>query len=172
MFVNSPCNGNQWFEEAVSVTASRVRVTINGDVGTEVFEVEIYGDLAPSDKGYDDWKDTEQVDDIVDPDPDNDGRPNLLEYATGGDPMSDADVDVDPVLTHVGGELKYRLKQRSDDANLSFKVQTCTDLSANNWVDTDLEPTDVQDGTEYDDVTYTIPSTVTQTYVRLKVTNQ
>mgnify|MGYP000521742894 CR=1 FL=1 len=60
----------------------------------------------------------------------------------------------------------------SDDTNLSFKVQTCTDLSANNWVDTDLEPTDVQDGTEYDDVTYTIPSTVTQTYVRLKVTNQ
>jgi len=45
VFTNSPCYGTQWYEQALSVTTSKAKVIVNGTTnGTEVFEVEIWGE--------------------------------------------------------------------------------------------------------------------------------
>jgi len=68
--------------------------------------------------------------------------------------------------------LKYSHKVRKDDPTLEYKVQTCIDLTAGGWVDTDTTTEVEVPGTEYDTISHTIPSGGSQSYIRLKVTNQ
>jgi hypothetical protein len=112
--------------------------------------------------GYDAWAAAEGV---------NSGdMANLLEYALDGDPTTYGDSE--PTVTKVNGEFKYVHPQRSDDLNLEYTIQTCSDLTANNWVDTGVTAiTNITGGT-YNDVTNTIPTVSSQTYVRLKIVNQ
>ena len=71
-----------------------------------------------------------------------------------------------------GAVFDYIYDQRNDDANLTYRVEVCTNLMSNSWADaTALVVTNTTVG-EFDNVTHTIPATQSQSYIRLKVTNQ
>ena len=67
----------------------------------------------------------------MDADPDPDGRPNLLEYALGGDPLApDQDELLETSADFSTASLTFvRIKNSLDDA-MSYKVQLCPDLSS------------------------------------------
>ena len=66
----------------------------------------------------------------ADADPDNDGMPNLIEYALGGNPLS-SDRMILPELEIVNGKLQITLVRlkTSFDNKISFKPQVVTSLS-------------------------------------------
>lgn len=100
-------------------------------------------------------------------DPENDGVPNLLEYAFGGNPkVADArERGVQSAWSEVSGSLFMRLGffRRMGDAGLLVKVQESADLV--NWADLPLPqqilgaPQNMGDGTEYVEVLGTRPVT-------------
>jgi hypothetical protein len=163
VFTDSACFGTQWFENTMDVTTSRVKVTITGTtLGTEVFEVQIYGAFASEPNGYDAWVVVEGI--IGEPldDDDGDGLDNLSEYAVSEKPM----------ITKSDTTFDYVYKQRTDDPSLSYEVQTCDDLVSGSWTTGGytILGTNVTGGT-YDDVTNSIPTSGPQSYIRLRVTN-
>lgn len=73
-------------------------------------------------------------------DPDDDGLPNLTEYALGGDPRSGGmtlapGVPLLPVLNFAGGTVSFSFPQRTDAAlrGLSYVVETSTGLGVPSW---------------------------------------
>jgi hypothetical protein len=164
VFTDSACFGTQWFEETMDVTTSRIKVTINGTAsGTEVFEVEIWGEpVTASTTGYDAWATDNSVDagDLV----------NLLEYALDGDTTIYGDGA--PTVVKNGDALEYSFKQRNDDTNLVYEVQICTDLTAGGWTNAGTVAEPVSTNGVYTDVRHTIQADQPQTYIRLKVENQ
>jgi hypothetical protein len=116
------------------------------------------------------WEDLHGLDPFVNNlllDPENDGLPNLLEYAFGGNPkVSDAHARGVQMGRHeVNGEsfLSVGFHRRLGDASLRFRVQESPDLGA--WTDLNLEsriigiPQNMGDGTEFVNVLGTLPIT-------------
>ena len=68
-------------------------------------------------------------------DPDRDRRPNLLEFAIGGDPNVDAEENLLPGMEDNGGAFEYVYRRRRDAASsgLSYTVLRSTNLEANEW---------------------------------------
>lgn len=73
-------------------------------------------------------------------DPDDDGVPNLMEYALGGNPQSGAmtlapGVPLLPALTRSGATVTFSFPERSDAAlrGLSYLVETSTGLGTPPW---------------------------------------
>lgn len=73
-------------------------------------------------------------------DPDDDGLPNLTEYALGGNPQSGAmtlapGVPLRPALAVAGGTVSFTFPERTDAAlrGLSYVVETSTGLGAPPW---------------------------------------
>ena len=76
-------------------------------------------------------------------DPDDDGVPNLMEYALGGNPQSGAmllapGLPLLPELTLSGGTVSFSFPERADAAlrGLSYIVETSTGLGAPPWSQT------------------------------------
>ena len=100
-------------------------------------------------------------------DPEQDGLPNLLEYAFGGNPkVPDAHlrgVHSDKVEVNGADFMRLGFFRRHGDASLLFKVEESPDLSQ--WLDLPLPqqligaPQDMGDGTEYVEVLGTLPIT-------------
>jgi hypothetical protein len=114
------------------------------------------------------WEDLHGLDPFVNNlllDPENDGLPNLLEYAFGGNPMvADAHArGVQAGRHELNGEsfLSVGFHRRLGDASLRFRVQESADLGE--WTDLDLEqrtigtPQNMGDGTEFVKVIGTLP---------------
>lgn len=112
--------------------------------------------------GYEAWASTEGVS--------SGNLTNLLEYALDGDTSTYGDSE--PTVVKEGSELKYIHPQRSDDPNLVYTVQSCTDLTVGGWAPAGVASVTNVTGTEYDVVTNTVPTTEVQTYIRLEITNQ
>ena len=65
----------------------------------------------------------------LDADPDKDGRPNLLEYALGDDPLSaDQKSSEEAAADSSGASLTFVRVKASEDPKLSYKVQFCPKL--------------------------------------------
>jgi hypothetical protein len=116
------------------------------------------------------WEDQHGLDPFVNNlllDPENDGLPNLLEYAFGGNPMVvDAHARGMQAGRHeVNGEsfLSVGFHRRLGDASLRFRVLESPDLGQ--WFDLNLEqriigtPQNMGDGTEFVEVLGTLPVT-------------
>jgi hypothetical protein len=99
-------------------------------------------------------------------DPDQDGTANLLEYALGREPMIADPKDLTLVKT-VGGTLTLTYTQ-AEPSNVSYEVQTSTDLSDGaSWT-----ATGVNQGTPDENglTVASIPIDTTPRFIRLKVT--
>jgi len=101
---------------------------------------------------------------------DSDGRNNLYEYALDGDPEDDQDLGVNPTFIKVNDELQYSFKQRNDDLNLIYNVQTCSDLTAGGWTNTGADAASSTPDGLYNNVMHIIPTGSSQSYIRLKIT--
>ncbi len=85
-------------------------------------------------------------DQAMDADPDGDGKPNLLEYALGGNPLSDQEESLQETIAD---ESKasitfFRVKQSVDSA-LTYKVQLCPNLNVG-WEDGRVKVEGAADG--------------------------
>ena len=85
-------------------------------------------------------------DQAMDADPDGDGKPNLLEYALGGNPLSDQEESLQETTAD---ESKasitfFRVKQTVDSA-LTYKVQLCPNLNIG-WEDGRVKVEGAADG--------------------------
>ena len=85
-------------------------------------------------------------DQAMDADPDGDGKPNLLEYALGGNPLSDQEESLQETTAD---ESKasitfFRVKQSVDSA-LTYKVQLCPNLNVG-WEDGRVKVEGAADG--------------------------
>jgi Bacterial Ig domain len=115
--------------------------------------------------GYDIWASAEGVGTAYDDD-DGDGKKNLLEYATGGDPHSS--IDPAPTVRISGDSLSYGYKKRNDDSSLTFSIQGSFDLKL--WQDIETQVTiDSTDGL-YNYVTHTALAGQERPFIKLKVT--
>lgn len=114
------------------------------------------------------WEDAHGLDPFANNlllDPENDGMPNLMEYAFGGNPkVADAHARGMQADRHVvNGEsfLSVGFHRRVGDASLRFQVQESANLGE--WTDLDLEsriigtPQSMGDGTEFVNVLGTLP---------------
>jgi len=75
-------------------------------------------------------------DQAMDADPDQDGKPNLLEYALGGDPLASGQDELHETSadTTQASITFVRVKESLDSA-LYYKVQLCSDIKAMDWQD-------------------------------------
>jgi len=137
-----------------------VQISVSDGTDTDVQNFTI--NVTSSQTGYEAWAATEGVS--------SGNLVNLLEYALDGDTTTYGDSA--PTLTKVSGELKYIHNQRSDDPNLIYTVETSADLTANDWAPAGVAAVTNVTGTDFDVVTNTIPTTASQSYIRLKVENQ
>lgn len=116
-------------------------------------------------------------------DPDEDGIPNLLEYAFGGDPATNSNLAAGgyPLAPQSSGEngLTYTFARRTDAANrgLTYVTEFSQTLAANSW-GTTLPPGAASSSAPFnpnvpgfEKVTVTIPTTsADKVFVRAKVT--
>lgn len=101
-------------------------------------------------EGYEGWLNGWGVDLGGDADDyDNDGVPNLVEYALGGSPINGEFDGKAPGLSVEGDTLNYIHAQRADDASLTYSLETCENLSVGNWTNIgySVEGTAVTGGT-------------------------
>ncbi|MEN8254444.1 MAG: hypothetical protein ABFR33_03135, partial [Verrucomicrobiota bacterium] len=104
---------------------------------------------------------------------DGDSIENLGEYGLGGDPTDDADQGLEPTFeSDGGGNMVYIHAQRTDDQNLTYWLETTTDMIVVPWVDSGYSTggTNVTGGL-FDYVTNTVPNTADKTFIRLRVQN-
>jgi hypothetical protein len=114
------------------------------------------------------WEDQHGLDPFVNNlllDPENDGLPNLLEYAFGGNPkVSDAHARGVRAGRHAVNRedfLSLAFYRRLGDASLHFRLQESSNLGQ--WTDLNLEqriigtPQNMGDGTEFVEVRGTLP---------------
>ena len=135
---------------AVSVHNSH---TASSDLG---FDLRVFTPFDPSggnpkfstwlqEKGLQDLTESNQA---LDADPDKDGRPNLLEYALGGDPLSgDEQSSEEASADPSGASLTFVRVKSSEDAKLSYKVQFCSKLG-DAWQDGKVTMVGVSDGVD------------------------
>ena len=124
--------------------------------------VDLVVSIGPALTGYEAWAVDESVN--------SSNLVNLLEYALDGDPTTYGDSE--PTMTKEGSEFKYIHNQRSDDPALTYTVETSADLTANDWASAGVAAVTNVTGTDFDVVTNTVPTTASQSYIRLKVENQ
>lgn len=97
---------------------------------------------------------------------------NLYEYGMGGDPTNNGDWGEVPVFGDDTGTLIYVHVQRTDDASLTYYLETEDDLVSGSWTNAgySVSGTNVTGGT-FDYVTNTIPTTLDKTFIRLMIEN-
>ena len=157
----------------MDVTTSRVKVTINGTAaGTEVFEVQIYGELVNTLSGFEQWLIDKgiyppYVPPYVDP---GEIAALLREYALDEDP--DVYGDSEPTFTKVTDVFEYSFKQRNDDTNLVYEVQSCADLATDSWTNAGTTGENLGADGWYNNMKHTILPDAPQAYIRLQITSQ
>ena len=129
--------------------------------------------IAPD--GYQQWRDlylpvvlgSETNDD------DNDGVDNLMEYALGGNPTNAAYAGILPELMQTNGNFFYIHPQRSDDPQLTYLIETTTNLVSGSWTNLGVAAvgTNVTEST-LNTVTNSISVDEPKCYIRLNVVKE
>lgn len=103
---------------------------------------------------------------------DEDGINNLAEYALAGDPLDDASWGEQPTIGYAGGLIPYVHPQRSDDASLTYIVETRTNLVFGTWTHAEVvtSGTNVLGGV-MDEITNSIPVNTDGAFYRLRINN-
>jgi hypothetical protein len=101
--------------------------------------------------------------DISIPRPKDWGSNDLIIYAVNG---------TKPIFTKTSNTFEYVHLQRNDDPNLDYTLETCTNLAGGIWVPLNSVTATNVTGGVFDEVTHSIPTTNSQTYVQLKVIHQ
>ena len=118
--------------------------------------------------GYDAWADQYQLVNGPEGHDETDGMNNLLEYALGGDPADNDAASVLPVFQSQENNFFYTHNERTDDANLKYTVQTCTNLAFDVWID--AEPASSAFSNGWKTVNYIFPTMGNpQQFIRLKI---
>jgi hypothetical protein len=93
-----------------------------------------------------------------------------------GDPIGDPDFSnprtfygVDPLFIRTSNTFEYIHLQRNDIGSLDYIIQTRTNLNKGAWISLNADKTTNVLGGAYDMITLNIPTTNSQTYVRLIV---
>ncbi len=125
---------HHWGESSTGTWSLNVSDGAELDTGTlNTFSIELLGSEPAS--GYDQWLVSEfSAAQIANPgisaegaDPDGDGKANLLEYATGGNPHA-FDRTGDPVLLNTGGTLRLQYIADTAKTDIIYQVKVSTDL--------------------------------------------
>jgi len=124
--------------------------------------------------GYDAWSTRWEVDlGGSTNDYDSDQRDNFYEYVFNGDPTNTLSTGEVPTFGNSGESMLYIHLQHRDDPNLTYLVETCTNLISNVWTNTGYSVLGTNEtGGVFDEVTNSIPTVLDQTYIRLKVERQ
>lgn len=104
-------------------------------------------------------------------DADSDGWDNLTEYALGGNPTNGFIDGNIPVFEPAEGEMLYVYAQRTDDTNLTYYLQTDSDLvAAPGWTNAGytVVATNVTGGT-FDFVTNSVPTLDPEKFIQLVI---
>jgi hypothetical protein len=120
--------------------------------------------------GYDVWAAVKGVG-VETEDDDDDGRNNFYEYVLGGNPNSAADgAAMDPVLEKDGSFLKYTHFKRSDDPDLKYYVEECSDLPSGVWTNAVASLVQVNSVVgAYESVSHFISIDSPKSFIRLRV---
>ena len=122
-------------------------------------------------EGYEAWASIYGVDlSDLSADYDDDGWNNLLEYALGGDPTNSLVVGHTPAHGKTGNAMEYRFMKRVGDTNLTYQLETNSDLVYGSWSNAGytVEGTAAADGL-FSEVTNSIPMTAPKMFMRLKI---
>ena len=136
------------------------------------FTVQLLGSMPAS--GYEQWQLGQfSAPQILNPlisgenaDPDGDGKANLLEYATGGNPMA-FDKTGEPVLLNAEGILHLQYIADTAKTDLIYKAQISIDLI--NWTDIAGAVTETLNSLEIREITFPAKGSC---FARLEVTRQ
>jgi hypothetical protein len=121
--------------------------------------------------GYDLWATTWNTElGAATNDLDADGLSNFGEYALGGDPTNALVRGSTPVLSKSGNGFIYVHPMRSDDATITYLVETTTNLISGVWTNTGVVAvgTNVTGGT-LDYVTNDVGTVEKDKFIRLKI---
>ena len=101
---------------------------------------------------------------------DSDLLDNIHEYGAGGDPTNSLDRGIESIFTNAAGSLEFIYAQRNDDDDLTYYLETTTDLVTPSWTNTgySVAGTNVMGGT-FDMVTNSISTAEDQTFIQLIV---
>lgn len=103
---------------------------------------------------------------------DGDGKENLLEYATGGDPTNPADRGIPPSLDVSGGSVAYKFFRRNDDSTLTYSAESSTSLDSEEWTPVSTEPEVTSGVSDLDEVAIPVGAGSDRGFFRLKVTKE
>lgn len=125
---------HHWGETSTGTWTLKVSDEAGGDAGQlNTFSLELLGSMPTN--SYEQWLVSEfSAAQLADPgisaegaDPDGDGKANLLEYATGGDPHA-FDRTGDPVMVNTGGILSLQYIADTAKTDLTYQVKVSPDL--------------------------------------------
>jgi endonuclease/exonuclease/phosphatase family metal-dependent hydrolase len=120
--------------------------------------------------GYDIWAAEKGIGGETEDD-DGDGRNNFYEYVLGGNPTSTVDAAaMDPIFEKDGSVLTYTHFKRSDDPDLSYYVEACSDLSSGGWTNAAVSLVQVNSVVgAYESVSHELSIDFPNSFIRLRV---
>lgn len=128
LVVKMDSGGNDaWFSSKEGSAAPQLTITYDGDSGVVMTAEALTYSRFSSQYGLTGGQLS---------DDDGDGQPNLLEYATGGDPTDAAVQGVRPKLQFdADGYARYIMYLRKTDVpdELKYTIECCSDLTSNAW---------------------------------------
>lgn len=144
-----------------------VRITFEGG-GVNLNYFEMYGA-----RTFSGWSRTfaENIGGMND-DFDGDQRKNLYEYALNGNPVDPMNKGVEPIfMTLNSGAVQYIHVQRSDDTNIVYSIDICTNLVTGGWnpAEYSVPGTGTTSSSAFDEATNSIPVTESQAFFRLRI---
>ena len=101
---------------------------------------------------------------------DLDGLNNLYEYGVDGDPTNEFNQGTQPVFAKSGSSFIYVHPKRSDDTNLTYTVETTTDLVSGTWTNEGYVVTGMHvTGDTLDFVTNDVDTAEDEKFIRLRI---
>jgi len=121
--------------------------------------------------GYDVWASQQSA--VIGPpelDYDGDLRNNLYEYALNGIPTDPLDKGTDPTFMLSGNTFKYIHLQRRNATDLTYRVESTTNLFTGTWTNQVVVAETNITGGSYDVITNNLTIQHPQSFLRLKIT--
>jgi hypothetical protein len=164
------------FKDAAAADLAKIRFVGDSGSGWEGLVYDNIEVIMPYPTGFSSWILLYDLSGSPDADPDydfdSDGWDNLMEYALGGNPTNgflDGEI---PVATLKGSSMEYIYSMRKDDPSLVYYLELTDNLTINSWTNTGYMVTGTNSPVGlFDEVTNSVPTTDSKTFIRLTVEN-